>query len=285
MASKTYSVGFYTGMHGDQNYPEDISTCLRCWSSEHQPPAVTIGSYKYKIKNLVGSQGNLIQGVFAKFRHDDLPNIGGSDDTERPIELDDEEGLIEKNHFLYDCSREVLVFQQNGHGSTVGQFAEYITQAKDVTSVFNPIIQPDAMRRLLSGNTKPVQIELSVAAPENPALMKQTAFTKNLIKTMSESGARTINLKMSIGRTRNDYLKMDVVQGVAELFNHTPVKVARFKMEDSDGVNHLIDLVTDRIKASIIVDMQGRYPNSENIFSKLAEVRREHAASIVEVVG
>lgn len=285
MTSKTYSVGFYSGMHGDRDHEEEISTCLRSWSSGEQPPAVNIGSYKYKIKNLVGYQGGLIRGVFAKFRHDDLPNIGGADDAERPIELNNEEGLIEKNHFLYDCSNEVLVFQQNGHASTVGRFAEYITQAKDVTSAFNPIIQPDAMRRLLSGNTKPVQMELSVAAPDNPALMRGTAFTKNLMKTMTESGARTINLKMSIGRTRNDYLQMDVVQGVAEFFNHAPVKVARFKMEDTNGQDHLIDLVADRIKASIIVEMQGRYPNSENIFSKLAEVRREHAASIAEVIG
>lgn len=284
MDTKTYQVGFFRV--GRSSDVEDLSRVFASWEQAGSSPVIRVGSNEFKIKGLVASGGSLVRGVFAKFRHDDLPKIGSSeDDSEKDIDLDDEEGLIEKNHFLYDKKMQLLVYQQNKQGSGVTGFAEYLTLATEATTVFNPIVQPDAMRRILKGNFKPKKISFSVARPAPEFLdAKRHALTRNLMKIMNDGGAYNINMTMSLGK-RGGYLTADVMQSISELISNTSVRTAKIDVEDVDGITHPIDLIADRVKDEITVKMVGRYPDAEQVFRELTKSKHANEGLIRSILG
>lgn len=286
MVTKTYQVGFYQGVYGDKDTKEKISTYLTLWAKDDSAPVINIGDYTYRIKQMTDHSGKMLRGIFAKFRHDDLPKIGSSgDNSEKDIALSDEEGLIEKNHFVFDKSKQLVVYQQNGHGSTINKFAEYFTYAGGETTVFNPVLQPEAMKRLLQAGNKPKKMHISVAYPSNPELLAGNKFNKNLMKLMTDSGSLNLNIVMSMGHAKKEYLSMDISKAMTELFDHAVVSIARFDVEDPDGVTHPIDLIADRLKGSIIVKMDGRYPDTSEVFQELSKLKIENNEQIAKILG
>lgn len=284
MDTRTYQVGFYQGVHGDQDTEETVGGYLVDWA-EGEPPEISMGGYTYRLKELQNHKGRMLQGVLAKFRHDDLPKIGSpKSDQEKNIPLGKEEGLIEKNHFIYDKKRQLLVYQQNGHGSTHNQLGQYITQATNVTTVFNPVVQPDAMERLIKGGFKPKKLQLSVAKP-SPALMKGHAFNRGLMNMMAEGNAQHINITMSMGHSVTEYLFMDVGAAMDELMGHADVKIARLNTVDDDGIEHPIDLIADRIRDRISVKMVDRYPDSAEVFQELTKAKNRNEPLIKAILG
>ena len=284
METKTYQVGFYQGVHGDKDTKTTVSDLLTGWAV-NGAPVINIGIFTYKLKELIAHQGTMIQGVIAKFRHNDIPVIGSIYDTERRIELDEEEGLIEKNHFLYYQDKDLLVYQQNRDGSTYGKLAEYITTATGITTVFNPVIQKDALLRLIQGGVKPRKMNVSFARPGDPALLSNHKFNKDLMKLLTDTGGMNMNVTISMGRTKKEYLSMDVFNSISELMGATHVGTAKLEVENEDGVTETVDLITDRIKGAITVKMKGRYPITSDIFSNLTALKSEVNNELKAVLG
>lgn len=288
MDTKTYAVGFFQGAHGDKDTKVTIGDVLKQWA-ESKSPVVDYASHSYRLKNLE-VRPRFIQGEFAKLRKKDIPKIGSNtSDSESQIPLDDEQGLVEKNHFLFYPKRNLLVFQSNRDASTHNMFGTYITEATDETTIFNAVLKLDSAKRLIGGGVKPKEVEVSFAVPQGSEVRKgKKRFTNEMISAMAGAGGMSMSARISLGRgsrSSTSYLTMDVKDALVELTSIMDTSVARLKIENEEGIEDTVDLIADRIKDTIKVSMTGRYPVTRDIFEKLRECTRGNDEDLKAVLG
>lgn len=282
--SKTYKVGFYT-FGTLNNFPGTIADQLSQWINPASAPTIERNSTKYEIRNLVIGRGQY-KGYIGKLRYDDLPHAsksGGGD--ERELDLAEDEGLLEKNFFIYDIVNGILIYQHHGNGTSYAQFASYLTDAIGATVSVNPVIQPDALRRLMRGDAEPKMVELSIAKPA-ANFVGEAEMTRELVALMNGSEGMRLSMKISLGRGRNPVRRLaEGVKGmVAELMDHGVVSVAKFHVSE-DGDTHPIDLMTDRVVGEVRVEIFGRYPSSTGMFTALQDCWNASRATVLQSVG
>lgn len=285
MASRKFKVGFFVGSVGAGGRDGRVSQVLLDLSQLPQCPVITSGDVLYQIRELVPfNNGASFRGVFAKIRTSDIPHIGSTDGEEREIDLEDDEGVLEKNHFLYYRQQELLVYQSNGNGSTVEAFGRYFSDIVNHTTVFNAILKADAMRRMMRADLEPRTIELSVARPTNPDLYPNDDWSSELFGLMAGVDGFKAHIKISAegtGRARGRLMER-AKRAAAALVNSGNANIARIKMA---GVEQPIDLIADRVIAQVSVEMNGRYPVPDEMFRALGEAKDQSVADLDAFFG
>lgn len=289
MTTKPFTIEFFIGQVGADGRAGRISRAFRDMSNLERCPVREIGGHSYEIRDLImNGNGASFHGVFAKFRTDDIPHAGSPGGYEREIELDDDEGLLEKNHFLYFRSHELLVYQRNGHGSTTNRLGAYFSDILNETVVFNPVLQLEPMRRLLRGDAHPRSLDLSFAKPTNPVQYPGNDWSNHLLNVLNMSGGVRMSLHISAEGRSSDpsyrYLGARIKRTVAQLMNNVDVTKAKFMVEE-DGVSHPIDLIADRLLSRQDVTMNGRYPNSSEMYQALRRAKDDHRDALHEYFG
>lgn len=286
MDTKRFKVRFYIGQVGAAGDDGSVSAALDAMSFDGCP-VTKIGSLNYEIRGLRRfNNGASFRGVFARFRSDDLPHVGKPGGRERELDIGPEDGLLEKNYFLYFRQHQLLVYQENGNGSAVGRLGEYFTKFFNTTTVFQPVLQPDAAKRLLQNDVQPMSLELSFARPTNVDWYPPDDFSKELLALMKSAKAPSVRLSMKgSGRgAQRKPLSRTIKRSVLGLLGHTDVKVARLIVDDNEG-RHPIDLIADRLMHYIDVEMAGRYPVEDSVFNGLMEAKDEHNNALEAVFG
>jgi hypothetical protein len=286
MATKRFKVGFYVGQVGADGDDGSVSDALSMMVAQGCP-IVRLGSLDYEIRELrqLGN-GATFTGVFAKFRSDDLPHVGQPGGRERELAIDPADGLLEKNYFVYYRMHQLIVFQENGHGSKIGRVGEYLSQFLNVTTVFQPVLQPDATQRLLRGDVRPLSLDMSFAKPTNTAWYPADDFNRSLLALMESSGGAKVQLSIrgpGRGPLRQP-LGQRIKRSAVALMGQTEVTTARLVVEDQDG-RHPIDLIADRIASSIDVEMAGRYPVPAEVLAELRRAKDEHNDDLTTIFG
>jgi len=289
MEQKTYTVGFYQGVHGaGKEEMTKLSKVFKKWKVT-SPPSQKSNNYTYQVRGLT-KRGTYYEGIFAKFRYNDIPKIGSvANVKEIKIPLKPDQGLIEKNHFLYYPAKQVLVFQNCREAGTPNQFAKYITEATSKTAVFNPILKGDSAKRLMLGGVKPRELEVSFAMPKGVVRTQgKNKFTSNILEALGSAGGRSMTLKITLGgqsRSTSDYLNMDVKDAMQELVSITDTRTARLKVDTDEGITDTIDLIADRITASVQVKMAGKYPQTKSLFQALKDAKSDANHEIEAALG
>ncbi|WP_249976044.1 DUF6731 family protein [Vreelandella olivaria] len=284
---KSFNLDFFSGLHHSEDSDFCIFSILAEIGELDVTPHYRLGSFDYQLRSLLQS-GNTIKGVLAKFRTSDLPHAGSPDGTERELGLEASEGLIEKNHFIVKKDKCVIVFQRNGHAARVGRLSEYLTCYTGETIVFNPILQKDSVERLLDDNLKPISLELSYATPTNPDLFPEDDWGKKMAMLSDMANGSRIRVSLSADRRSSDSDKHSLTKrikdSVAALANDRRTTVARVKLTD-DVYDYPIDLIADRMTTDKGVEMRGRYPVLDSMFSALQEAYSERKGDINEIFG
>lgn len=258
-------------------------------------PVLSVRGSDYELKNLeLTPSRNLLKGVFAKFRHDALPHAGVPNGAERELELNEGEGLIEKNHFVLHRRWNVLVWQRNGHAARIERFGDYLSDMLGDTVTFNPVLQPNAIQKLLRADLSVRKVQLKVARPTNLDLFPRPndgALSSHVAQLMANTNAMNIELNLrGDGRSSNHQRRFlsDRLKGaVHELFGSLPVEKAKVQLEDENGVQDVVDLIAQRISSKQIVEMDddGRYPELRSMFVALAAAWDEQRDSLQGVFG
>lgn len=285
MTSRKFRVGFFVGHVGAGGRDGQVSQTLLTLSQQARCQAITSGDILYQIRELVSfNDGTSFRGVFAKIRTTDIPHIGGTDGEEREIDLEDDEGVLEKNHFLYFQQHELLVFQSNGNGSTVEAFGRYFSDIVNHTTVFNAVLKADAMRRMMRADLEPRIIELSVARPTNPDLYPNNDWSSELFGLMAGINGFKAHIKISAegtGQARGKLTEL-VKRAAAAMVNNGNASIARIKMA---GIEQPIDLIADRVIAQVSVEMNGRYPVPDQMFQALGKAKDQSAGDLDAFFG
>lgn len=221
------------------------------------------------------NSGTVYQGVFATIR-DDAPHIREALGGERVIPLQQDEGILEKNHFLYYRDQSVLVYQVNQRASHPTRFEFYLsTLAGAGHSVsLDDMLTRDAWEKLNNGIVK--EFDVTFDAPRDPNAYDPADFTSENLRVIERSGAGSMRVVLKASRGRQGLLEW-VKHTLHQLKQDRQVRKLQVKL---DGETTPIDLFADVIREKITVAMDGRYPNSQRTFEALEAAKQRAQAAI-----
>ena len=112
---------------------------------------------------------------FEKHRQTHLPTIGTTvADIERPIELEEDESIMEKNFFLLNNQALYILYQEKKEGywaSSLGQYLTSLYAKEGVTITLDAILSRESYEKFMRfGYIK--KIELSFASPSDALLQE-----------------------------------------------------------------------------------------------------------------
>ncbi|WP_299197969.1 DUF6731 family protein [uncultured Amphritea sp.] len=288
--TKKYAVSFYTAHVTDgTDSPPALSALLRQAADQELPIEHRASGQVLQLREIEVFEGGRMKGVLAKFRDNDLPNIGDrSSQDERPIDLEDSEGLIEKNYFLYDPGLEMMTFQINGSGLNINQAAgllgAVLSRDRIIGVGLSPVLRPDAVDRIINGDMRARKFEISFARPTASELYDaHRDFTGPLMSLLNAYNGVSCSVSISAnppGRSSiRNYLSDVVKGGMANIVGSTvPVNISKIWFDDDSDP---IDLIEDRIKGyTSPVRLEGRYPVPQSIYNALERVREQYLDDI-----
>lgn len=218
-------------------------------------------------------------GVLRKFRTSDLPAIGAIGRATEDIPLGPDQGVIEENFFVYYREHDLLGWHINAHGSHPSRFAEFLSAVWDTEVVIEPVIQPDAARRLMSGGTELKKIIVTIPRPTNPDLYPNDNFSSSVLTAMGNAGADTLHLEMGVDlrRSSDNRLARAVKQTLRNLHSLGASTAKATVIED--GFQHTIDLIADRVSSRQRAETDGR-PPAETMYGLIDDAREECSEAI-----
>jgi hypothetical protein len=262
MAKRSYKIEFFQvslNPNADANDIRDIFEGIR---DEDFDAALEIGGFTREVWGLLFDRfPSSVCGQFRKFRDTDIPEVGVVGGDAEEIDLEDGEGLIEKNFFVYYEDHDLLAWHKNNHSSGVNQFVNFLTAISGAKVSVSPILQSDAIERLMNGDVELKKIEITLPRPTNPRFYKGDDFGPDLIDLMGSANADSLKISLGIDLRRADTegsltsrlkntLKYIVKNGA------TTAKAIVFE----DGIEHPIDLIADRVFSYQDVDTDAHFP-------------------------
>jgi len=289
MAFKKFNVGFYVGCFAkDDGQYTDVSEVFELMHKKMKEddtyfPALDKENDVYQVRDLIKPVGgSTYKGYFAKFRKNDLPHIANQNRREESeLDLGEAQGLIEKNYFLFDSRYQLLVFQVNSSGLSINAISELITEISKQTLIFNPVLTKDAAERVINNQHKTKKYELGFTVPQNPDLYPADTWSSSLFSLLNGQGGASCTITVNANpQGRKDGRLIDGVKSWLTKFTDSDIPVRLSKIWFEDGTDP-IDLVADRIKGHTQpIEMNGRYPSPDDLYSELARCKSEREEEI-----
>jgi len=285
---KKYRIEFYElTIKPVKKYPNAFKA-LKLLAKKGKALSTDIGGYVRELwKPTIGGNQDVITGAFRKFRMSDLPEIGSIGDASRELELEENQGLVEKNFFALYRQQSLLLWHSNGHANTPTQFGRTLSKLLETQVNVNPLIQSDSLKRLMRNDVEVRNIEISIPRPKNPNYYPENEFNRSIFSAMSAAEGDRIRVSISSDARVNPQPRLTraVKSALRELVTDNAVSVARADIKESDGVLHPIDLIADRLLYFKEIEHDGRYPLGYEMFKVFDDARSEKQEEINECLG
>jgi hypothetical protein len=259
---------------------QDISSVrdlFEALDADEYDTSLEIGGFTREIWRLVFDRfDNSVCGQFRKFRDTDIPEIGSVGEDAEQIELEDDEGLIERNFFVYYEQNDLLAWHKNSHSSGVNQFANFLSTTAGVRVTAAPVIQSDAIARLMSGDVDLKKIEFTLPRPTNPRLYPEDDFGSSILGMMNNADADSLKISMGVDMRRADTegkLTSRLKRTLRNLVRNG-ASTARAHVID-DGVEYPIDLIADRVFSWQSVETNAHFPPNYTMYGIIDTAKAE----------
>lgn len=285
MATKVYRVRFFK-VNVRSVDPDDVLTAPDLFLNIGRQainglcPNVPSDGLGFEIRDYVRhNRGAVCQGVFATIR-DDAPHIREAQGSERAILLGNDEGILEKNHFIYYANQSVLVYQINMRASHPTRLESYLQTMAGMghAVTLDDMLTRDAWEKLRHGVVK--QFDVTFDYPRDPANYNPTDFSAENMRIMQ--AAEAARVRVVLKATHGGGISRWARTTARELKRDPQVRRLSVKLEGEDSP---IDLFTEVIKDKITVPIQNGYPISNDTFQELEAAKRRAQASIDEHLG
>ncbi|MCM8910880.1 hypothetical protein LJD21_01675 [Pseudomonas inefficax] len=225
-------------------------------------------------------------GQIRKIRKADLPEVGAPGQHGKTIELDADEGVIEKNFFVFYKENSLLVMHRNDTGNTANHLAQLLTGAVGVAFYAAPLIQPDQAEKLLNNKLNIRKFSVKVPKPTNPDLYPQDSISAKTIELLNQSGADTLDVTFTIDQkldTSAGRLTSALQSAIGSLLSMGATKA---KLEtDENGKILPIDLIANRIYSKQSIKINSSFPPSESMYQLADKARNEKKELLDEYFG
>ncbi|MCL6166204.1 MULTISPECIES: DUF6731 family protein [Acinetobacter calcoaceticus/baumannii complex] len=225
-------------------------------------------------------------GQFRKYRTDQLPAYATFGEDEIELELKENQGIIERNTFIYYIDMNILVWQYDAHANHPERFADFLSVSFGSKVEVAPILTKNAISKLMKGGVEALKFDLSVARPTAPSLYDSNSFTKGLFSLMSNSGSDLFNLSggIDLRSKEHDTLTTQFKSGLASLVESGAAKKAKVVIED-EGKREILDLITDRVKASRQIETLAKSIPFMSMVDMINSAYEEKRGVLNEVIG
>lgn len=221
----------------------------------------------YKLEN----NNHKYQGCFRKFRADDLPRVSTLGGDEIDLTLEDGQGLVEQNGFIFYPKFSVLAYHYNQHANHVNRFTDVLGSLFNAKIEAIPLISSDTFKRLMRTGTTLVALEAKIPAPSATNLMPtKDDFTQDALRLLGKSGADFLTINLNVDRRHNGGMKRianSVKNSLKEINSLDPKKLTA--MIDEGGIVSPIDLIADRVKKIKQIDLNGRYIDRKILYETI----------------
>lgn len=228
----------------------------------------------------------VICGQFRKFRESDLPEIGRLGDEAEEIELQEGEGLIEKNFFALYKHQSLLAWHRNFHASRPAQLAKMLSKLLGTTVEALPLVQSDGLMRLMKSDVVMRSLELSIPRPRGSEYYPENDFSQHLFDALGAADGDRIRVSITTNANINDSPRLSgrMKQALKELVKNQAVTRAKVEAIE-DGLMRPIDLIADHIGSSQEIEHEGRYPTARAMYEAIDGAVDEQREAIDAVLG
>ncbi|OTG85852.1 hypothetical protein B9T31_09675 [Acinetobacter sp. ANC 4558] len=190
-------------------------------------------------------------GQFRKYRKNQLPAFARPGEDEIELTLDGDQGIIERNCFIFFPIRNILIWQHDAHANNPERLADFLSILSADKVEVAPILTKSALLRLMDGKTEALKFKISVARPTAPSMYDENKFTADLFSLMNNSGSDLFNLVggVDLRSKESGVLGRFVKSGIRTLVSSGAAKTAKVLVLEN-GKREWLDLITDRVKAS-----------------------------------
>lgn len=280
LAQKNFNIDFYQLTHRPTPQLDTPSAAFDQMIHGALPTVANIMGFTREIWNL-NKRGENYAFQLRKFRTNDLPQIGTTGFDAVDLELAERHGLVERNYAMYFPTRQILAWCQNSHGSSPGHLARFLSDRWANQVAISPILQSDAIHRLMRGDVELKKIELTIPRPTNPDLYPAEEFNRSLIDMLREGRADSIHISMGVDGRRRDSAGTLMADLKRTLTEATGLGASTAKAIVFDnGIEHPIDLLTDRVRSTQQVLTDVRYPPSATMYDVIERARQESEGAI-----
>lgn len=226
-------------------------------------------------------------GELRKFRNSNIPDKGAPGKQSTPIPLAKDEGIIERNFFVFYPRINVIGWHYNHMACGISRFSAFLSTIFGSKVKPAPLLEKDAIARLMRGDVKMKKIQLTIPRPRNPEFYPDTDFSQKTLQLLGDAGADTMQIVMGINTRRGDSdgrLKQNIKFAMQELVEFG-AKKAVIDVFDADGVVHPVDLIAERISSYQSVVTDARFPPAETMYRLIDTAYAENRESINAYIG
>ncbi|EMK5854217.1 hypothetical protein V9I00_002098 [Salmonella enterica] len=277
MASRNYKIEFFQLSIVPNQDISSVRELFEAIDAEGYESALNIGGFTREMWGLLFDRfPSSVCGQFRKFRDTDIPEIGSVGEDAEELELEEGEGLIERNFFVYYEDNDLLAWHKNGHSSSVNQFANFLGNTSGLRVTAAPVLQSDAIARLMNGEIELKKIEITLPRPTNPTLYPDDDFSSDLFDIMDNSSADSLKITMGVDLRRADTQGKLTSRLKNTLRNivKNGASTARAHVID-DGIEYPIDLIADRVFSWQSVETNANFPPSRTMYSIIDTAKAE----------
>lgn len=260
MARKNIRIDFYQLVLNQENDIKSIKDGFEAIISKTIGNSSKGNDFLREIHKLEKQNDNYY-GCIRKFRNDDLPRVGALGGEEIDLELEDGQGLIEQNGFIFYPQYSVLAYHYNQHANHITRFTDVLSKLFNAKIEAIPLIASDTFKRLMKTGTTLVALEAKIPAPKSSELLPDCDnFTQDALRLIGKSDADFLTINLSIDRRHNGGMKRltnRLKNSIKDINQLDPQKLTA--MIDEGGIVSPIDLIADRIKKTRQIETHGRY--------------------------
>ncbi len=235
-------------------------------------------------------QSNQFYGFLGLTRMDDLPAIDNLG-TEKPLNLNTTEGLLEKSHFFltpkYINGKKgfALVFEYNHFGPRISRFGEYLANKLNMQKIgIMRFVRKDLLKEVEESNSlRSFQLKFTQQVyGKNDKRYYPTLF--DLFQSTKKYAGETCTIIISAGRSKKSQIGIrkllsDVIEKIQRSDDTGNIKCAKIKyVNNSTDKIDLVNLLQANIEQEIFVekeDPKHRNVKSESMYSALEDVYNE----------
>lgn len=277
MPQRSYKIEFFQLNLVPNQDVSSIRDLFEALDDGEYDTSLEIGGFTREVWGLVFDRfANSVCGQFRKFRDTDIPEIGSIGEDAEQIELDDGEGLIEKNFFVYYEQNDLLAWHKNSHSSGINQFVNFLSSVTGAKVTAGPILQSDAIARLMSGDVELKKIEFTLPRPTNPQLYPQDDFGSTILGMMNNADADSLKISMGVDLRRADTegkLARRLKRTLRNLVSNGASTARAHVLED--GIEYPIDLIADRVFSWQSVETNAYFPPSFTMYGIIDTAKAE----------
>lgn len=261
--NKQYSVRFAkttAGKDGKQNLGHILADGFKQYQNHF--PAKEIAGYgtdQYQVRDLQ-QVGAVWLGVFGKLR-DEAPHVVDKNNKETTIQLNAGDKLLEKCHFIYKPSKNVLVWQMNSHSGSFNPFSIYLYELLGTIININIAMNDADIQNILSRNV--YELSFSFARPDS-LYQGSPRWKKQSFDMMKDADAAHGNFKFRAARGGN--LASGIMSTIKSMLGDGGAEKIRVRLTDDADP---IELFLAPIKDKISVELKDGYPSSKDVYAEL----------------